>query len=509
MAISNGTSTGVDIKKKDEIDLGESSTEGDIFEGGGAAFAGAGMGGVFPLYFYNGWGGIGGNNNQLLPELPAYWSKSRDAVLINTIKREPFWNGAVKKAIAKGVTQKWDLKFNERNRGNAEKYREMFRTSNGRRGFKNFLIQHLQDYFLTDNGAFIEIDREDNSKPGSRIIGLYHLDSMRCYRTGDPNLPVVYSDLHNQYHFMAWWQVWDIADTPNARNNYFGVGDCAAAGAYERIRRMVAIRLLQYQMMTAGTPHALTALGGVTPQQLADWKKANDADRLSRGLTVFGGHMMAAIMAKEPVSSVTIPLMELPKNYNEPDEIEQAAVEYSAVLGIPKTDLKALTGRMAGTATQAEVLDAQNDSGGLALWSGAFEDFINEMVTPSTITYFWNFDKAKARKIEADIANAYVTAATGMVTGQMLVPQKANNWLVDKDVLPKEYLMEGDVTDVGMLSEDDKPDVVSAEIGQQPSQGQMAQSQPQQPTQAQQAAQQTGGAVNAQVQDVLNQIGAA
>lgn len=501
MAISNGTSTGVDIKKRDEIDLGTTSTEGDIFKGGGAAFAGAGMDGVFPMYWFgNGMGGIGGANNQLLPELPPYWSKSRDAVLSQTIKREPFWNGAVKKAIAKGVTQKWDLKFNERYRPSAEKYREMFRTSNGRRGFKHFLIQHLQDYFLTDNGAFIEIDREDNTKPGSRIIGLYHLDSMRCYRTGDPNVPVVYADLHNQYHFLAWWQVWDISDTPNPRNNYFGVGDCAAGGAYERIRRMVAIRLLQYQMMTAGTPHALTALGGITQQQLEIWQKANEASRLQKGMSVFGGHMMVGIMAKDPVSSVTIPLMELPKNYNENDEIEQAAVEYSAVLGITKTDLKPLMGRMAGTATQADVIDQQSEQAGLALWSGAFEDFSNEMVLPSTVTYFWGFDKTKQKKAEADVANAYVTAATGMTTGQILTPQKANNWLVDNDVLPKEYLVESDVTQMGMLGEDDKPDVVDVEP--EPGEGDAGQVQ----TPAQQAAQNTAGGINAQVQDVLQQI---
>jgi hypothetical protein len=60
MAVSNGTSNGVDVKKKDEIDLGSTSTEGDIYKGAG--FAGAqlgGLGGVFPIYFYGG-GGLGG-----------------------------------------------------------------------------------------------------------------------------------------------------------------------------------------------------------------------------------------------------------------------------------------------------------------------------------------------------------------------------------------------------------------------------------------------------------------
>jgi hypothetical protein len=125
------------------------------------------------------------SSNELLPELPAYWSKSRDAVLSQTMMREPFWAGAVKKTISKGATQQYDFKFKERNRMSAERFRELFKTSNGRQGFKHLLNQGLQDYFLTDNGFFIEIDREDNSKPGSRIIGLYHLDSLRCWRTGD------------------------------------------------------------------------------------------------------------------------------------------------------------------------------------------------------------------------------------------------------------------------------------------------------------------------------------
>jgi hypothetical protein len=56
------------------------------------------------------------------------------------------------------------------------------------------------------------------SKPGSKIIGLYHLDSLRCYRTGDPDRPVIYQDLRGNFHYLTWWQVWDISDTPNARN---------------------------------------------------------------------------------------------------------------------------------------------------------------------------------------------------------------------------------------------------------------------------------------------------
>jgi hypothetical protein len=475
------------VKKADQVPLGESGTQGDIWKDAGLA---ASIGGIFPMYYAGGFYNPG--SNHLLQELPAYWSRQRDVVLSQTIDQDPYWNGAVKKAIAKGVTQQWDLKFNERNRNSAEKLRELFKNSNGRQGFKHFLNQHLQDYFLTDNGAFIEIDREDNSKPGSKIIGLYHLDSLRCFRTGDPDKPVIYWDLHNRYHYLAWWQVWSISDTPNARNNYFGVGRCAAGGVYERIRRMVAIRLYEYERMTGGSPQELVALGGITFEQLTDMRKSYEADKAAKGISVFGGAMIIPVMTRDAISMASIPLAQLPPNYSQTDEIEQASVEYANGLGISKLDIKPLMGRMSGTATQSAVMDSQGDSSGLGLWSGAFEDFINECVMPSTVSFYWSFNKTSQKKAEAEVAGLWVTAATGMVTTQALTPPQANNWLVDKDVLDAEYLAETDLTQTQILSEDDKPDVVDPETGQPVAQGQ--------PTAPAQGAQ---GDVQAQVEQLL------
>jgi hypothetical protein len=456
MAVANGTSNGIEVRTKDQIDLGDSATQDDAWKSGGLT------GGVFNFYMGNQYAGWGADSNQLLPDLPPTgWSRLRDQVLASTPRYEPFWNGAVKKAIAKGVTQQSDLKYKERNKPAAERLQELFKASNGRRGFKHFLNQHLQDYFLTDNGAFIEIDRENNKQPGSRIIGLYHLDSLRCYRTGDPDRPVIYQDLRGKFHYLTWWQVWDISDTPNARNIYYGVGDCAAGGAYERIRRMVAIRLYEYQKMIGASPKALYFIQGMTQQSLEEALKANEASRMARRMTVYGGAAITASMSKENLDIKNIPIASLPDNYKQDEEIEQAAVEYSNVLGVSKQDLKPLMGRMAGTATQSDVLDGQSESSGLGLWSGAFEDFINEMVAPSTVTFFWAFNNTRQQKAKADVASAFVTAASGMVSGGILLPDKAANWLVDMDVLDPSYLAAPDISDTNILAEDDKPDVVN------------------------------------------------
>jgi hypothetical protein len=470
MAVANGTSNGIEVKKADQVDLGDSATQEDIWKGAGLA---GGAGGILNFYLGSMYPGWGANNNQLLPDLPATgWSRQRDTVLSSTIKFEPFWNGAVKKAIAKGVTQQFDLKFKDRNKGAAENLKELFKASNGRRGLKHFLIQHLQDYFLTDNGAFIEIDRQDNKKPGSKIIGLYHLDSLRCWRTGDPDVPVIYQDLRGNYHYLTWWQVWDISDTPNARNIYYGVGDCAAGGAYERIRRMVAIRIYEYEKITGGSPKVLHFIQGMTQQSLEDALKSNEASRRARQMTVYGGAALTASVAKEHLDVKSIPIASLPDNYKQDEEIEQAAVEYSNALGIPKLDLKPLMGRMSGTATQSDVIDSQLDSGGLGLWSSAFEDFVNEMLVPSTVTFMWAFNNTRQQKAKADVDNVYVTAAAAMVTGQILLPDKAANWLVDQDVLDPSYLAAPDVSDTNILAEDDKPDVVNQDETTPQEQGQ-------------------------------------
>jgi hypothetical protein len=170
------------------------------------------------------------------------------------------------------------------------------------------------------------------------------------------------------------------------------------------------------------------------------------------------------MMSKDSISHVSVPIARLPDNYKQEEEIEQAAVEYSNNLGINKMDIKPLMGRMSGTAMQSEVMDSQQEGSGLGLWSGAFEDFINECVTPSTVSFFWAFSNDRQKKAKADIANVYTTAAGTMTDKGILPGDKAANWLVDQDVLDPSYLPAPDVSQTSILAEDDKPDVMDASV---------------------------------------------
>lgn len=457
MALANGQgNNGVEVKKSDQLDMGDSATKGDVWPDAGFGASLAGLGGV-ASFFLNPYLWGGSLNNQLLPELPPYWSKARDAVLSSTIDWEDFWAGALSIVVTKAGATKFEVEAV--NDLMARRGQELFHDANGQQGWGHFISQHIQQFTTTDNGAFVELDRVDNSKPGSKVIGIYHLDSMRCYRTGDPDKPVIYQDLHGSYHYLAWWQVFSISDMPNPLNNYFGVGRCAAGRAYRTIRRRVAAELYDYQRMSSGAPQDLTFLTGITPQQLDLMLKSYEANKAAKGMTVYGGAALIPLMIKDSISHVSVPIASKPPNWDEETELEHSAIKYANALGIDKAEIKSLTGKMAGTATQSHVQHAKAATKGLALWQNRFEYFMSNYVLPTQASFhFIEIDLAQLEQ-QAKVFGTWLSALVPAIgkDGKLLTPQQAVQKLVDEKQLDPVYLQGQDLTPGATVDDDDKP----------------------------------------------------
>ena len=129
----------------------------------------------------------------LPPTPPEYWSFTRDFVLRSTILQESMWGDAVGIAVTKMASMSWSVESDVPQR--AKRAQDMFVRSLT----VKYLSKHLQDYLCTDNGTFTEIVRATKGA-GSRIIGLVHLDSVRCTRTGDIDIPVIYRDKQSREH---------------------------------------------------------------------------------------------------------------------------------------------------------------------------------------------------------------------------------------------------------------------------------------------------------------------
>lgn len=178
-------------------------------------------------------------------DLPAFWSRQRDAALRATIYRESLWASSVHIAVTKMASQGWELRGTQRRV--LARWQELLLAADGGQSWVSFLQKQLMDYTTTGNGEFVEIVRASNAR-GSRIIGLMHLDSLRMTRTGDLRTPYLYRDRYNRLHEIKYWQCISLADMPDPSEMWFGTGHCLhgetlirlANGTTRKIRDLVA-----------------------------------------------------------------------------------------------------------------------------------------------------------------------------------------------------------------------------------------------------------------------------
>ena len=107
----------------------------------------------------------------------------------------------------------------------------MLKNSNRGQGWKPFMLKSCYDLYNTDNGLFWELIRAKDS-PDSPVLNVAHLDSGQCWRTGDPEVPVLYQDRFGKLHYLKWYQVITIEEFPSPIESMFGVQLCAARSAH-------------------------------------------------------------------------------------------------------------------------------------------------------------------------------------------------------------------------------------------------------------------------------------
>jgi hypothetical protein len=103
-------------------------------------------------------------------------------------------------------------------------------------GLRKALEKFLYDYFIFDNGSFLEVLGE--GLPNGPIIGtphgVRHLDSLRCTRTGDPIYPVVYETAQNKKKYkLHFTRVIALSQQVSGMASMHEVGFSAASRSFE------------------------------------------------------------------------------------------------------------------------------------------------------------------------------------------------------------------------------------------------------------------------------------
>lgn len=383
--------------------------------------------------------------------LPMYGSKNADFILAETPLIENMWASALNNAISKQVALGFTIKDSSNSNLRVRQAQQLMLRFDGL--YETGLSRHLRDYLTTDNGSFIEIVRQ-SSAAGSKVIGLKHLDSMRCYRTGDSQKPLVYMDRLGNYHLMRADDVIMFSDMTSPRVEMRGYGLSAARRAFETILKMVAIETYVREKVSGSRNLAIHIVNGVTSDQLSGALQSSAEFQKSKGFVVYKGSTIVPTMKSEPATVTTIPLAEIPDGFNADGERKDAYLRYANALGIAVQDIQPLSGQGLGTGTQSIIQDEAAEGRGLSAWRKAFSHEITQRVFPNTVSFYFATSDAKDKQIRAQSLGAISTALQTLVNSTVISPAQALNVLVDEGYMPREFL-QADGTEGGIVEDSD------------------------------------------------------
>lgn len=423
-----------------------------VTEDDAQSYSGAG---VMHFLVPSGWGQT--YYGLLPPDPPPFWSIQRDIILRSTVFQEGLWADAVAIAASKVASKSFDVKSTVAgNKVKLERARRMMVTLDANHGYVPGIMKGVRDYLTQDNGEWWEIVRVSNAS-GSRIIGLVHLDSRRCQRTGDPDVPVLYMDLKGRYHELKDYQVINLTDMPSPAAEWYGVGQCAASRAYNAIYKMAGIERYLGEKITGNSPLEIHLVSPISEKSLTNALATADQKMTQKGATHYKGAVVVPMLAGDrAVSGYKIQLAGLPENFNRKEEFDLAVVIYADAIGLDPQDIQALGHQGLGTGTQSKVLDDKAKGKGLAARDKQWAHEIDEKVFPDQVTFVFNERDLNDEMKKAEISMSRAAQRAARIASQEITNLEARQLAVEDNDLPKEMAMTEDIGGES-LGDEEKP----------------------------------------------------
>lgn len=395
----------------------------------------------------------------LPPSLAGLEQRESDYVTIATLNYESLWAGAVAIAITKVSSLSWEVEGDIPLR--TRRGHDLLMEADAGRGWVSFISKLLQDFLLTNNGAFVEVVRQTSSAD-SQIIGLIPLDSTRCIRTGDPEIPVTYRDVKGRVHELQAHEILEFADMPSTRATMYGTGLCAAARAYSSIYKLACIETYISDKTSGRRPLAVHLINGLNAIQLRSILETAQSEADARGIISYMGAIMATVPGETTPGLATVPLADFPDNFDRRDELDISALSYANNLGLDVQDIQPLTGRALGTGAQSEVLNEKAKGKGLSAFRQQFVHAINNWVLPDLTTMVFVEKDWRDRQAQASYNKTVGEYVASSIDKGVLTPAQGLQVMVDEDAYPKEFLPVDQTADTA-ISDIEKPEDGSVE----------------------------------------------
>ncbi len=353
---------------------------------------------------------------------------------------------------------------------------DMLHNANLGKGWLDFIQKWRLDLLSQDNGAFFEIIRSGPNAT-SPVIGINHLDSARCRRTGVQEWPVIYTDIHGVDHKMAPWQIVAISDFPSPVETANGMGFCAVSRILRHAQFMRDIGIRDRERSSGADPKTMHIISGVTQADISSAINEHKSTQLENG---FVRHMKPVILSNVdpavPAAVETLDLAPRPDQWDPKQVQESYLILLAMALGVDYQDLAPLPAKGIGSSAQSLILHEKSRGKGPEMFQKTVEHTFNfKGVIPQNVEFSYDEKDPAAEAENAELLDKKASAHQKFIAAGILTEQASRNMLLDDGTISQEVFdlasQNGeDVTDEVSASDDDRslqqPGSQSADIRQ-------------------------------------------
>lgn len=248
-------------------------------------------------------------------DVPAWGRRGRDAYLRDFAHSEPILSGAISSMVSKVTSMDWRLTGSKRK---LRKYQEMLATADG--GWTVLLEKWLQDYLCADNGGMLELGRESEAGP---VNGVWHLDTVRCLRTGRVDFPIYYyPDLPTgrAKGFIPFSPLdyGNVVDMPSPDERMYGLGFCTVSRAYRSAKLLLALYRYDEEKLADMPLPGIVSVTGLTMDEVSAAFDLYDAKRAAKEQVTFKGLLWLAAQGSSvtPIDARLVSFASLPEGFD-------------------------------------------------------------------------------------------------------------------------------------------------------------------------------------------------
>ena len=324
----------------------------------------------------NGWmsWNIASSTDSILP-----WGKNvlkRDQQLREFWPTETFLAGALSSVCFNRASLDWEIRHTSDRVAQAVTDMLNSAIAGSEIGWTPFELRGTQDLYSTDNGRFIELIRDPGIDANSKfkgekapVIGVGHLDSNSCQRTGNPEYPVLYTDRASKIHKLKWYEVIPFSEFPSPIEKMNGVGVCAVSRVIRLAQIMRSIMIYKDEKISGRQFKQIHLVSGVSKQSINDAMERGQEEADNQGALRF---ILPAIIAsldpEKPVSLETIELASLPDGFDYDTEMQWYISGLALSFAVDYQEFAPLPGGNIGSSSQSQMLHRKSMSKGPATY---------------------------------------------------------------------------------------------------------------------------------------------